>query len=60
MVSDEACPSDDTSICELERAEMILKEKRRNKRKLKNNCDKNVNGIKRRRIIRMDSDSDSG
>lgn len=55
MVDDE----EESELSELERAEMILKEQQRQKRKLKLNGKLNDGGEKkRRRIIIMDSDSD--
>lgn len=61
MVSDEETVQDDevSQVSELERAEMILKEKQREKRRLKQLGILNDGGKpKRRRIMMLDSDSD--
>lgn len=55
MVDDE----EESEMSELERAEMILKEQQRQKRKLKQNGQVEDGGVKkRRRIMLIDSDSD--
>lgn len=61
MVSDEYAidVDEESEMDELERAEMMLKEKKRQKRKLKQDGQLDVGGTKkRRRIVVMDSDSD--
>lgn len=55
MVEDE----EESEMSELERAEMILKEQQKQKRKLKQNAQLEDGAVKkRRRIMLIDSDSD--
>lgn len=56
--SDDAEEESEAEMSELERAEMILKEKRRQKRKMKDNDDAG-NSKRRRRIITMNDSTDS-